>query len=57
MHAFVEEVTITPGVEVDAVFRLAEGVAQGEGEEHSKECRDQDASLLHAALDWERVRG
>ena len=53
----VEEVPVAPGVEEDAIFRLAEGVAQEQREEHAKKCRGQDTSLLHTVLDREGVRG
>ena len=51
----VEEVPVAPGVEEDAIFRLAEGIAQEKGEEHTEKCRGQDTPLLHAVLDWKGV--
>ena len=51
----VEEVPITPSMEEDPVFGVAEGIAQEQGEEHAKECWRQDTPLLHTTPDWEGV--
>ena len=53
----VEQATIAPGVQVDALLRLAEGVAQQQGEQDAKKCRLEDAPLFNAALDGGEVRG
>ena len=53
----VEQATVAPGVQVDALFGLAEGVAQQQGEQDAKKCRREDTPLFDAALDGEGVRG
>jgi hypothetical protein len=43
-------------MEEDAIFGLAECMAQEQGEEYAEKCRGQNTPLFHAALDWEGVR-
>ena len=47
----VEKLAVRSRMEKHSVFSFAEGVRQQQGEENSKECRGENASLFHAAFD------
>ena len=49
MHK-VERAAMASGVEVHALFRLAEGVAQQQGEKDAEKCWGEDTALFNTAL-------
>ena len=53
----VEQATVASSVQVDALFRLAEGVTQQQREQDAKKCWRKDTPLFDAAFDGEGVRG
>ena len=49
----VEELADGPGVDVDSLSAVLEGVLEEHGEKDTQKCRRNDASLFHLAADWE----
>ena len=52
----IEEVSVGSGVEVDAIFGLAEGVGQQQIAKVAENCWRKYTSLLHPAFDLKKVR-
>jgi len=53
----VEETAIVSGLKIHSVLWLAEGIGQQQREKDAEESLSEHATLLHAALHWEGVRG
>ena len=53
----VEQAAVASGMQVDSLFRFAEGITQRQGEQDSKMSWRKDAPLFNATFDGEGVRG
>ena len=49
----VEELAVTPGVDVDSLAAVLEGILEEHGEKNAEKCRRKDAPLFHPAANWE----
>ena len=49
----VEELAVSPSVDVDSLAAVLEGVLEKPGEKGTEKCRCKDAALFHPDADWE----